>query len=96
MPIPTIERVLTGRLCIRPVRSTDLVDLLAVNGDDAVTEHLPYATWQSLEDAQAWFARMQTLAASGAAQQLVVERADNAKVVGSVLLSDRLSRLEDG
>ena len=99
MPIPAIEQVRTGRLCIRPVRGTDLADLLAVNGDAAVTEHLPYATWQSLEDAQAWFVRMQTLAASGTAQQLVVERVGEARVIGSVLLfqfDEASARLELG
>lgn len=76
----------TPRLLVRPVDERDLVDLLQVNGDPAVTEFLPYETWQSLDDAQAWLARVRTQVETGTAQQLVVQRRDTGTVIGGVLL----------
>lgn len=86
MPLPPIDRIAAARLALRPVRESDLADLLEINGDPEVTRFLPYATWQSLDDGTAWLARMQALMASGGAQQLVVERHDDGKVIGSLLL----------
>lgn len=95
----SFDPVLTTRLCIRPVSSSDLLDLLVVNGDAAVTWYLPYATWRSIDDGQAWFDRMQTLSASGASVQLVIERRSDRVVVGTVLLfgfDESSARLELG
>lgn len=99
MPFPAISQIRTDRLIIRPVSGADLDDLMQVNGDDEVTRFLPYGTWRCLDDASAWLARMQALAASGSAQQLVIERIDAMKVIGSVLLfkfDESSSRLELG
>lgn len=76
----------TPRLTLRPVAAADLPDLLEVNGDPQVTRLLPYATWQSLQDGQAWLERMAALGASGTGQQLVVVRRADAKVIGTLLL----------
>lgn len=86
MPLPPIDRIAAARLALRPVRESDVADLLEINGDPEVTRFLPYATWQSLEDGAAWLARMQALMAGGGAQQLVVERHDDGKLIGSLLL----------
>lgn len=86
MPLPVIERIATPRLVLRPVAAGDLPDLLEVNGDPEVTRFLPYATWRSPDDAAAWLERMDTLAAAGDARQLVLVRAADARVVGTLLL----------
>ena len=86
MALPHFEPVHTARLTIRPVRADDLPDLLAVNGDDAVTQFLPCASWASLDDGTAWLARMQALAATGTGTQLVIEQQADGRVLGGVLL----------
>ena len=94
-----MTQIRTDRITIRPISSADLNDLLEINGDDAVTRFLPYGTWRCLDDGSAWLARMQALAASGSGQQLVIERADDMKVIGTVLLfkfDESSSRLELG
>jgi [ribosomal protein S5]-alanine N-acetyltransferase len=78
--------ILTDRLVVRLATSGDLPDLLAVNGDDAVTRYLPYPTWESLADAQAWYERMQGVQACGTALQFVVQERSGKRVVGSCLL----------
>ncbi|KQW36094.1 GNAT family N-acetyltransferase [Rhizobacter sp. Root404] len=86
MPFPVIAPIRTARLLIRPIVASDLADLMAVNGDPHTTRYLPYAHWQSLDDAAAWLKRMDALAAAGTAQQYVLERASDTKVVGTMLL----------
>lgn len=82
-PPPPIE---TPRLIVRPVQDTDLPDLLLVNGDDAVTRFLPYASWTSLAEAEAWLERMQKAQAAGSALQWVVVDKVAATAIGSCLL----------
>lgn len=86
MPLPDIDTLPSARLHLRPVQATDLADLMAVNGDDEVTRFLPYATWRTPADGDAWLARMEVLVAGGAARQLVIVRNDDGRVIGSVLL----------
>lgn len=86
MPLQPITQLTTGRLAIRPVSGIDLDQLFDINGDEAVTRFLPYATWRTAADANAWLARMEALAESGTAQQLVIVRRDDGKVIGTTLL----------
>jgi [ribosomal protein S5]-alanine N-acetyltransferase len=86
MPMPAFNPLRTERLSIRVVSPADLPDLLQVNGDDEVTRFLPYATWQSMDDARAWLARMQAMMDAGTGHQLVLERTADAKMIGSALL----------
>jgi [ribosomal protein S5]-alanine N-acetyltransferase len=86
MPLPRIHNLPAQRVVVRAISEADLPDLLAINGDDAVTRFLPYSTWQSMADGQAWLSRMQALAAAGTGQQLVIESRDDNKVIGTVLL----------
>lgn len=98
MPI-TIDSVSSQRVVLRPVSESDLADLMEVNGDPEVTRYLPYKTWQTVEDAEAWFARMVELMASGTALQLAVERKLDNHVIGAVLLfkfDEGSSRVEIG
>lgn len=86
MPFPTIVLVESSRTLLRAVLAEDLAGLMEVNGDPQVTQFLPYATWQTLEDGIAWLGRMQALQASGSGQQLVLQRRSDGKVIGSLLL----------
>lgn len=99
MPFPTFAPIVSPRLALRAVEASDLPDLLEVNGDPQVTRFLPYATWQSLQDGEAWLTRMQALGASGTSQQLVLARRVDAKVIGTMLLfkyDEGSSRIELG
>jgi RimJ/RimL family protein N-acetyltransferase len=86
MSLAPVTEILCPRLRLRPLAFADLPDLMAVNGDAEVTRFLPYATWQSTNDAEVWFARMQTLDAGGTSQQLVIQRLDDGRVIGTTLL----------
>ena len=86
MSLAPITEILCPRLRLRPLAAADLTDLMAVNGDPGVTRFLPYAAWQSANDAEVWFARMQTLDAGGSSQQLVIQRRDDGRVIGTTLL----------
>lgn len=99
MSLPPCPEIRTARLVVRTVAEPDLEDLLEVNGDDAVTRHLPYASWRSREDALAWLTRMQALCATGTARQLVIERQSDRKVIGTVLVfqfDEQSARVEIG
>ena len=86
MQLPEFAPLLARRLVLRVVQEADLPDLLEVNGDDEVTRYLPYASWQGLDDARAWLARMQGIVASGTARQLVIEHVGERRVIGTALL----------
>ena len=86
MPLHLITQINAPRLHLRPVAASDLPALMQVNGDDQVTQFLPYASWTKLEDAQAWLQRMDTMAQSGESRQLVIVRNEDAAVMGTVLL----------
>ena len=74
------------RLLIRLIAESDLPALMEVNGDDEVTRFVPYPTWQSLDDAKAWFKRMADLQAAGKALQFVVTTKATGKAIGTCLL----------
>lgn len=86
MPLKVANNLESPRLLIRLATEADLPSLLDVNGDDAVTQYLPYASWRGIEDARAWFARMNALQAAGGSLQYVIvdKRAGNA--IGTCLL----------
>lgn len=86
MPLPPIEAIETARLRLLPVAAEHLRDLLAVNGDEAVTRFLPYATWAGPADAEAWLARMQALMDGGSARQLVLQQRSDGRTIGTLLL----------
>ena len=86
----TIDRLTrsfeTARLIVRLVEERDLEGLLAVNRDDEVTRFLPYGTWRSIDDAQAWLVRIDELQAEGKLRQFVVIERDVDEVVGALVL----------
>ena len=76
----------TERLLIRVVETRDLPDLLEINSTDEVTRYVPYKTWGSTADSEAWFERMATLQSSGTAVQLVLALRDSGRVIGACLI----------
>ena len=82
----------TERLVVRLVVESDLPALLEVNSSDEVTALLPYATWKSAADAQAWLHRMRGIEATGLALQFVVVLKSAGKAIGSCLVF----RFEEG
>jgi len=76
----------TERLAVRLVVESDLPALMEVNSDEEVTALLPYATWRSLADAEAWLQRMRGIEATGLAFQFVVVRKPTGTAIGSCLL----------
>lgn len=86
MPLLAPNPIETPRLCLRLVAESDLPALLEVNGNDEVTRFLPYATWSSLADGEAWLKRMTDLQASGLALQFVIAEKRNGVAIGTCLL----------
>ena len=92
MPFQAPEPIEGERVRVRLLAESDLPALFAVNSDEAVTKLLPYATWTSAADGDAWFARMAGIQASGLALQFVVADTASDKAIGTALLF----RLEEG
>ena len=92
MPFPPLEPIDAERVRVRPLARSDLPALHEVNGDEAVTRLLPYATWTAPADADAWFERMVKIQATGLALQLVVADKASDRAIGTALLF----RLEEG
>ena len=76
----------SARLVVRIAERADLADLTQVNGDDEVTRFLPYRSWTSREDAEAWFERMAGIQASGSALQFVLVDKRSSRAIGTCLL----------
>jgi [ribosomal protein S5]-alanine N-acetyltransferase len=76
----------TARIRVRALDAADLEPLMAVNGDPEVTKFLPYKTWQSLDDAVAWYDRMRGYEAAGGTIQMVVARRADDVAIGTCLL----------
>jgi [ribosomal protein S5]-alanine N-acetyltransferase len=86
VPLIVPNPIESPRLWVRLITESDLPALMEVNGDDAVTRFVPYATWQSLDDARAWFKRMSDLQESGSVLQFVVTTKATGKAIGTCLL----------
>lgn len=86
MPLAAPAAIESPRLLIRPLAHDDLPALMPVNGDDEVTRFLPYATWRTPADAEAWYQRIQSLQAGGGALQFVLVEKAAARLVGTLLL----------
>ena len=92
MPFPPLEPIDAERVRVRLLARSDLPALHEVNGDEAVTRLLPYATWTAPADADAWFERMAKIQATGLAVQLVVADKASDRAIGTALLF----RLDEG
>ena len=86
MPFSCPTPIESAHFQIRLVEQSDIGGLLPINGDDALTYFLPYASWQTLEDGHAWFARVQGMVAAGGTLQFVIVERATKIIVGSCLL----------
>ena len=86
MPLPAPSPIVSPRLTIRLVSAADLPSLFVVNSDDQVTRYLPYPSWQTSADGDAWLARMRALGDAGTALQFVICNTASGQVLGSCLL----------
>jgi ribosomal-protein-alanine N-acetyltransferase len=87
MSFPAEHPVLeTPRLRIRRVERADVAPLLAVNGDDEVTRYLPYASWNSIADGEAWYERAEERHRRGEAIQFVAAERMSGRILGTCLL----------
>ena len=92
MPFETPAPIEAERVRVRLLAESDLPALYEVNADEAVTRMLPYATWTSAADADAWFKRMEGIQATGLALQFVIADKASDRAIGTSLLF----RLEEG
>jgi [ribosomal protein S5]-alanine N-acetyltransferase len=86
LPLAALQSIESVRTRLRLVERSDLPALLLVNGSDEVTRYLPYASWKSTEDAEAWYERVMGIQATGLALQFVlIEKVTNL-LIGTCLL----------
>lgn len=88
MPFVAPQLIESARVCVRPISESDLPSLFAINGDKEVVRFLGHAPWQSMADAEAWFARISKLQASGSALEFVVVARETGNVIGRCGLFD--------
>jgi RimJ/RimL family protein N-acetyltransferase len=92
MPTPIVAPIVaphpieTPRLRLRLVTEADLPDLLRIHEVDEVTRYLPYTTWQTLADAEAWYGRVVKRHEEGSAMQFVLADKASDTAVGTCLL----------
>ena len=80
--------LLSERLLLREIRHADLQPLYAVHSVEAVNRYLPYTTWQSAADGEAWWQRVTARMDEGTALQFAICRRDPELVIGSCVLFD--------
>jgi RimJ/RimL family protein N-acetyltransferase len=88
MPLIAPEVIDSPRVCVRPVSESDLPALLAINGDEVVTQFLGHAPWKAMADAEAWFKRISAMQASGSASEFVIAARQTGNVIGRCGLFD--------
>ena len=86
MPLVAPDRIESARVLVRLLEEADLPSLLEMNSDVRVTALLPYATWNSLADAKAWYERMRGIEAAGTALQFVIVSKSANVAIGTCLL----------
>ena len=78
----TPELIESARVLVRPLKEADLPSLLAINADAEVVKHLGHPPWQSIADAEAWFARVSKHQAAGSALEFVIVERQTHEVIG--------------
>ena len=87
MPLPAPPYLIeTPRFLLRLPDDADLPALYAIHSVDEVNRYLPYVTWASMADAEAWITRARTrLAAEQATQFVIIDKAGG-QLIGSCVL----------
>ena len=78
--------ILSKRLNIRPIQRRDLDAIVPIHSDPLVNKYLPYQTWESRADAEAWFDRAETLSINKVAEQFVVELRATGDLIGTCIV----------
>lgn len=86
MPSFADLRLETPRLVLRPLRHADAADLFAIYGDPEVFRHIPIGGWKHVDEAHQRIARCVDAMAAGESIRLAVERREDARVIGELLL----------
>ncbi len=86
MPSFADLRFETPRLVLRPFRHADAADLFAVYSDPEVFRHVPIGDWKHVDEAHQRIARDINTMAIGEYIRLAVERREDSRVLGEVLL----------
>ena len=86
MPIFSDVRLETERLVLRPFAHTDAADLFAVYSDPQVFRYIPIGDWKLIDESHNRIACDMNSMAAGDYIRLAVERREDARVVGEVLL----------
>lgn len=76
----------TPRLVLRPFRHADAAQLFDIYSDPEVFRHVPIGDWKHIDEAHQRIARDINTMAAGEYVRLAVERREDARVVGEVLL----------
>jgi RimJ/RimL family protein N-acetyltransferase len=79
-------RLETARLQLRPFRHADAADLFTIYSHPEVYRHVPIGGWTHIDEAHQRIARDVNMMASGDYVRLAVERSDDERVIGEVLL----------
>ncbi|MFT6406654.1 MAG: ribosomal-protein-alanine N-acetyltransferase [Arenicella sp.] len=75
----------TQRLVIRPVLETDLESVYLIHKEPIVNRYVPYQTWLSFADAQAWYARVERRRKDTAEQFVILSKA-NSELLGTCIV----------
>lgn len=78
--------LVSDRLALRKICKADLAHLYSVHSDPAVNRYIPYTTWESHADADAWWQRVENRMAEGKALQFAICQQDSGQVIGSCVL----------
>lgn len=76
----------TPRLVLRPFAHADAPDLFAFYSDPQVYRYVPVGGWQNIDEAHQRIARSINMLAAGEEVRLGVERREDARVIGELLL----------
>lgn len=83
-PIP--HHIESERLILSLVTPSDLPDLYSINTDDAVTRYLPYESWKSFADAEAWLGRHDKRHRERESYQCAIRLRDSGRTIGNCLV----------
>ena len=78
-------RLETERLSIRPALESDLQSVYLIHKEPIINRYLPYHTWDSFADAQAWYARVERRR-QDVAEQFVIMRKGSDTLIGTCIV----------
>lgn len=87
-PCLGIQRLETQRLVIRLATKADLEAVFSIHADEEVNRYIPYETWLSPDDAIKWYERVQKRRIENDAEQFVVVRKRDRKIIGTCIAFD--------